>query len=148
MTIANLQDIQRRNGATFEVINEVMVPVSFGNDALAIDAARQGVALADLSHWGLLKISDSDRLRFLHNQSTNNFQILKPGEGCDTVFVTSTARTIDLVTAYVTEDAVLVIISPQRREEIIKWLDRYLFPMDRVILTDLYQKNITFNLIG
>lgn len=148
MTSENLQDIQLRNGATFELINEIMVPASFGNDPLAIEAARQGVALADLSHWGLLKISDSDRLRFLHNQSTNNFQILKPGEGCDTVFVTSTARTLDLVTAYVTEDAVLVIMSPQRREEIIKWLDRYLFPMDRVILTDLYQKNIIFNLIG
>ncbi len=143
-----LQDIQQRNGAIFEPIADVMVPVSFGNDTLAIEAAHQGVALADLSHWGLLKIADNDRLRFLHNQSTNDFQTLKPGQGCDTVFVTSTARTIELVTAYVTEDAVLVLISPNRLQEIMKWLDRYLFPMDRVILTDLSKQSFTFSLIG
>lgn len=143
-----LQDIQQSNGAIFEPIADVMVPVSFGNDTLAIEAAHQGVALADLSHWGLLKIADNDRLRFLHNQSTNDFQILKPGEGCDTVFVTSTARTIELVTAYVTEDAVLVLISPNRLQEIMKWLDRYLFPMDRVILTDLSKQSVIFTLIG
>lgn len=143
-----LPDIQRRNGAIFEPMLEVMVPVSFGNDTLAIEAAHQGVALADLSHWGLLKISDHDRIRFLHNQSTNDFQTLKPGHGCDTVFVTSTARTIELVTAYLTEDAALVLISPNRIQEIIKWLDRYLFPMDRVILTDISKQNCTFTLIG
>ena len=148
MMTENLPDIQRRNGAIFEDIAEVMVPVSFGNDALAIEAAHQGVAIADLSHWGLLKISDNDRLRFLHNQSTNDFQTLKPGQGCDTVFVTSTARTIELVTAYVTEDAVLVLISPNRLQEIIKWLDRYLFPMDRVILTDLSNQSFIFSIIG
>lgn len=143
-----LPDIQQRNGAIFQSIEEDMVPVSFRNDTLAIEAAHQGVALADLSHWGLLKISDNDRLRFLHNQSTNDFQTLKPGEGCDTVFVTSTARTIELVTAYVTEDAVLVLISPNRLQEIMKWLDRYLFPMDRVILTDLSKESVIFSIIG
>lgn len=146
--IQELHDVQQKAGATFESIADVTIPVSFGNDTTAIQAARQGVALVDLSHWGLLRISGDDRLRYLHNQSTNDFQKLKPGEGCDTVFVTSTARTIDLATAYVKEDAVLLLVSPNRRQQLIEWLDRYIFPMDQVELKDVSNENATFSLIG
>jgi hypothetical protein len=146
--IQQLHDVQLDAGATFEPVTDVMVPASFGNDAAAIQAARQGVALVDLSHWGRLVISDDDRIRFLHNQSTNNFQRLQPGQGCDTVFVTSTARTIDLATAYVTEDAVLLLVSPNRRQQLMEWLDRYIFPMDRVELKDVSSESATFSLIG
>jgi len=146
--IQELHDVQLDAGATFEPVTDVMVPASFGNDTAAIQAARQGVALVDLSHWGRLVISDDDRIRFLHNQSTNNFQRLQPGQGCDTVFVTSTARTIDLATAYVTEDAVLLLVSPNRRQQLTEWLDRYIFPMDRVELKDVSSESATFSLIG
>jgi len=146
--IQQLRDVQALAGATFDAVADVTVPVSFANDSVAIQAARQGVALADLSHWGRLQISDEDRLRYLHNQSTNDFQRLKPGEGCDTVFVTSTARTIDLTTAYVMADAVLVLVSPHRKEQLMVWLDRYIFPMDRVELKDVSDESATFSLIG
>ena len=99
--------------------------------AAAIQAAREGVAVCDRSHWGRIQVSEGDRIRFLHNQSTNDFQRLKPGQGCDTVFVTSTARTIDLATAYVMEDAVLLLVSPNRREKLMKWLDQYIFSPTR-----------------
>ena len=146
--IQDLHDIQHEAGATFEPVAEEMVPASFGNDAAAIQAARQGVAIADLSHWGRLKISDDDRLRYLHNQSTNDFQRLKPGQGCDTVFVTPTARTIDLATAYVMEDSVLLLVSPNRRQYLMEWLDRFIFPMDRVELADVSNESTAFSLIG
>lgn len=106
------------------------------------------VALCDLSDWGLIKVSGGDRLRFLHNQTTNNINKLKPGEGCDTVFVTSTARTIDLATAYVQEEAVLLLVSPSRKEKLIQWMDNYLFPMDKVELQDISSNYSIFTLIG
>lgn len=142
--IHQLQEVQSAFGATFET----SIPVSFGNDLDAIKAAREGVALCDYSHWGRIRVSDSDRLRFLHNQSTNDFQQLKPGQGCDTVFITSTARTIDLATAYVTEDAVLLIVSPNRRQYLMDWLERYIFFADKVELTDLTHETAAFSLIG
>ena len=144
----NLQEVQTAAGATFGELAGVSVPVSFGNDSDAIEATENGVALCDRSHWGRIQVSDEDRLRFLHNQSTNDFQGLKPGQGCDTVFVTSTARTIDLVTAYVTEDAVLLLVSPNRRQYLIDWLDRYIFFADKVQLSDLTSKTAAFSLIG
>ncbi|NJP09037.1 MAG: folate-binding protein YgfZ [Leptolyngbyaceae cyanobacterium RU_5_1] len=117
-------------------------------DTAAIQAAQHGVAVCDRSDWGRLKITDADRLNFLHNQSTNDFKNLKPGAGCDTLFVTSTARTLDLATAYVLEDAVIVVVSPNRREYLLKWLDRYIFFGDKVNLTDITAQTALFNLIG
>lgn len=117
-------------------------------DAAAIQAATAEVAVCDRSLWGRIRVGDDDRLRFLHNQSTNDFQKLKPGQGCDTVMVTSTARTIDLVSAYVLDDAVLLLVSPSRREFLVQWLDRYIFFADKVQLTDVSDETATFSLIG
>jgi folate-binding protein YgfZ len=106
------------------------------------------VAIIDRTHWGILKFSGADRIRYLHNQSTNDFQILKVGEGCETVFVTSTARTIDLATAYVCEDEVLTIVSPERRQYLYEWLERFIFPMDKVEISDISDQYAIFDLIG
>ncbi|WRH68029.1 MAG: hypothetical protein RSE13_07035 [Planktothrix sp. GU0601_MAG3] len=143
--ISELQNLQASIGAIFADSN---IPISFGNDTEAITATKQGVAIYDRSHWGLLKISGADRLRFLHNQSTNSIQSFKPGEGCDTVFVTSTARTIDLATALITEDAILLLVSPNRRQQLMPWLDRYIFPMDQVELQDITHDYTVFSLLG
>lgn len=117
-------------------------------DAAAIQAAKERVVVCDRSHWGRIRVSDHDCLRFLHNQSTNDFQNLQPGTGCDTVMVTSTARTIDLVTGYVFDDAVLLLVSPDRREFLMEWLDRYIFFADKVTLTDISDETATLSLIG
>lgn len=142
--IQQLQDIQAAAGATFDS----HILVSFGNDIEALKAAQNGVAICDRTHWGLIKVTGGDRIRFLHNQSTNNFERLKPGEGCDTVFVTSTARTIDLATAYITDDAVLLITSPNRYKYLLEWLDRYIFFADKVELIDITNKTAMFSLTG
>lgn len=140
-----LKDIQLQAGAIF--IEEQTTPSSFGNDETAYSAAKTGVAIHH-SPCGIIKVSGEERLRFLHNQTTNDFNRIQPGEGCETIFVTSTARTIDLVTAFVTEDAVLLLVSPQRRQQLLELMDRYIFPMDKVELEDISQKNVVFTLIG
>ena len=140
-----LKQIQSSAGATFDSAGAIL---DFGKDDRAIAAINDGVAICDRSHWGLLKISGADRLRYLHNQSTNDFERLEPGQGCDTVFVTSTARTLDLATAYLTEDAVLMLVSPNRREKLFQWLDRFIFPFDKVELTDISAEYAVFSLYG
>ncbi|MDB9312233.1 folate-binding protein [Spirulina sp. CS-785/01] len=109
---------------------------------------NSGILLCDRSHWGLIQLTGEDGLQFLHNQSTNDMKRLQPGQGCDTVFVNSTARTIDLTSVYVTEDAVFLLISPGQTESMLQWLDRYLFPMDRVELKDISEENAIFSLMG
>ena len=141
----DLKEVQAAAGATFD---EAGVAVSFNNEEHALAAIDNGVAICDRSHWGIIKITGSDRLRYLHNQSTNDFESLKPGKGCDTVFVTSTARTLDLATAYAMEDAVIVLVSPHRRQQLLAWLDKFIFPFDKVELEDISAKHAVFSLIG
>ncbi|MGH2414572.1 MAG: YgfZ/GcvT domain-containing protein, partial [Microcystaceae cyanobacterium] len=113
-----------------------------------LKTVQTGVALYNHCHWGLLKLSGEDRSRFLHNQSTNDINRLLPGQGCDTVFVTSTGRTLDLATVYVTEDAILLLVSSNRRQQLMQWMDRFIFPMDKVELRDISQEYAIFTLIG
>ncbi|MEA5467345.1 folate-binding protein [Spirulina sp. 06S082] len=141
-----LQEIQVSLGAVFE--GESTIPNSFGNDLAALSAIKKGVILCDRSNSGLIRLTGEDRIQFLHNQSTNDIKRLQPGEGCQTVFVTSTARTIDLATVYATEEELLLWLSPGQNQSMMKWLDRYLFPMDRVKLTDISAEMAIFTLIG
>ncbi|MBD0269006.1 MAG: folate-binding protein YgfZ [Cyanobacteria bacterium Co-bin8] len=143
--LESLRAVQEKAGAQFD---DQGIPLSFGQDVAALAAVEAGVAVCDRSHWGLLQVSDEDRLRFLHNQSTNDFQRLKPGEGCETVFVTSTARTIDLATAYATEAAVLLLTSPGQDERLMSWMDRYIFFADKVKLKNLTAETAVFSLLG
>lgn len=156
-----LQNSQRLQGAVFDAIDNATnaashdvsggdrpIPLSFGVDADAIAAVQDGVALCDRSHWGRIEVSDSDRLRFLHNQSTNDFMAMQPGQGCETVFVTSTARTLDLVSAYVQAESVLLLTHPTYRDALLKWMDRFIFFADKVKLTNRTGETIAFSLIG
>ncbi|MGB3536054.1 MAG: folate-binding protein [Microcoleaceae cyanobacterium] len=144
--LQSLREIQVDTGATLD--EEGDFPLTFNNDTEAVIAAREGVAVGDRSHWGLMQISGNDRLRFLHNQSTNEIQTRQPGESCQTVFVNSTARTLDLATAYFLDQMIWVLISPKRRQSLLEWLDRYIFPMDQVKLNDLTTNYAVFSLIG
>jgi tRNA-modifying protein YgfZ len=113
-----------------------------------LQVARSGAAIYDSSHWGKIIVSDRDRLRFLHNQSTADFEKRQAGEVCDTVFVTSTARTIDLATALILDDEVLLVVSPNRRKYLFDWLDKYIFFADRVKLKDVTDSLASFTLMG
>ncbi len=140
-----LVKLQQQQGASFD---EASVPVTFGNDDRAIAAVTTGVALCDRAHWGRIQLSGADCKTFLHNQTTNDCNRLKPGDGCLTLFVTSTARTIDLATAYILPESVLVVVSPQRREFLMQWCDRYIFFGDKVKLDDVSDRTTLFSLAG
>ncbi|MBE9111100.1 folate-binding protein YgfZ [Nodosilinea sp. LEGE 07298] len=140
-----LRELQQTQGA---ILSNDGIPISFGNAVAALEAVSTGAALVDRSHWGVIQMTGGDRLRFIHNQTTNAFTQRQPGEGCDTVFVTSTARTIDLATVYVTEESLLLITSPGQDQRLINWMDRYIFPADQVSLTNLTQDMAVFSLIG
>lgn len=115
---------------------------------IPLQFSQTGVVICDRSNWGLISVRGEDRQRYLHNQSTNDFQQLKSGRGCETVFVTSTARTIDLATAYVTDESILLLVSPCQTTSLLTWLDRFIFPLDRVELKDISADYDLFTIMG
>ncbi|MDJ0844471.1 CAF17-like 4Fe-4S cluster assembly/insertion protein YgfZ [Crocosphaera sp.] len=141
-----LRELQKKSGAILTEDGNIIE--SFGNDSQGFKNAYDHVVICDRSHWGLLQLTGEDRLRFLHNQTTNNINSLNPGQLSDTVFVNSTGRTLDLVTAYLTEDSIILLVSPNRRQFLYEWMDRYIFPMDKVEIRDISDQNAIFTIIG
>ena len=146
-TRAPLQDVQASAGATFDTVAGQRVVTRFENSVSVLESARTGAVLFDRSHWTLLDTSGPERLDYLHNQTTNNIKALSPGQGCDTCIVTPTARTIDLVTAYVTPNSVLLLASPSPEEIAFKWLSR-LIAFSNAELTDVSDRYAVFTMVG
>ncbi|CAI9103845.1 OLC1v1002417C1 [Oldenlandia corymbosa var. corymbosa] len=120
----------------------------YDDDDVALDAAENGAAVVDLSHCGRIRVAGEDRIQFLHNQSTANFESLAEGQGCDTVFVTPTARTIDIAHAWVMKNAIMLVVSPVTRERITKMLEKYIFISDKVEIKDITEQTSMFALVG
>ncbi|KAL0335223.1 UNVERIFIED_CONTAM: putative transferase, chloroplastic [Sesamum radiatum] len=114
---------------------------TYSNDDEAVDAVDNGVAI-----WP--NKSGEDRIQFLHNQTTANFECLDEGQGCDTVFVTPTARTIDISHAWVMKNAIVLVVSPMTCGSIIEMLKKYIFFADKVEIQDITKQTSMFALLG
>ncbi|MGB7249794.1 MAG: folate-binding protein, partial [Phormidesmis sp.] len=109
---------------------------------------NQSSAAFDRSHWGRIRLSGADRVRFLHNQTTNDIEQLSANQGCYSVFVTSTGRTIDLATVYAFPESLLVTVSPGMTQQLYDWMDRYIFFSDKVTLVNESEQTFMFTLLG
>ncbi|VFQ88870.1 unnamed protein product [Cuscuta campestris] len=93
-------------------------------------------------------VSGEHRVQFIHSQSTANIEILNEGQVCDTVFVTPTARTIDIAHAWIMKNAITLVTSPETREKITSMLNKYIFFADKVEIQDITMKTSLFALAG
>ena len=109
---------------------------------------KEKTSITDGKNWAILELTGKDRQQFLHNQTTNDLKSLQPGSSCDTVFVNSTGRTLDLATVYSTAEAIWILISANRRQFLLEWIDRYIFPFDQVKLRDISQDYQVLKIIG
>ncbi|XP_068664425.1 putative transferase At1g60990, chloroplastic [Aristolochia californica] len=105
-------------------------------------------ALSSLKIVTWIAVTGDDRIQFLHNQSTANFESLNEGQGCDTVFITPTARTIDLAHAWIMKNSVALILSSITFRSITEMLNKYIFMADKVEIHDITKETCLFNLTG
>jgi hypothetical protein len=129
-------------------VHSSAVAKTFRDPEQALMAAKTGVALLDRSHWGRLLVTGEAGLEYLHNQSTNDLKSLQPGQGCNTVFVTATAQILDLTTAYLAPEGVILITSPQRRQALLTGLGRLIAFVPGAQLVDQTAQTRLFSLIG
>ncbi|KAK4747588.1 hypothetical protein SAY87_014174 [Trapa incisa] len=129
-------------------VSEDGIIETYDNDDEALDAADNGVAVVDLSHFGRIRVIGEDRVSFLHNQSTANFECLSDGEGCDTAFVSPTARTVDIAHAWIMRKAITLVVSPVTCGSLIETLNKYIFFSDKVEIQDITKQTCFFVLLG
>jgi folate-binding protein YgfZ len=104
--------------------------------------------LYPLPKFSLIALQGGDRRRFLHNQTTNAVEARAVGEWFETVFVNSTGRTLELATVYVRQDSLWIQVEAGQKDFLWQWMDRFIFPFDKVELQDLSAQYRAVVLLG
>lgn len=100
------------------------------------EALRGGAALLDLSGRGRIAASGRDRVRLLHNLTTNDVKGLAPGEGCYAFLLNPQGRIQADLFILALEDRLLLSVEPEMRERVRQYVGRYIIA-DDVKLEDI-----------
>jgi hypothetical protein len=123
------------------------LPRSYGDPAAEYFSARDGVALHDSSYVGRIKATGDDVLDLLHRISTNDLISLEPGHGAPTVLTTDRGRILDLLAVLNLGDHILLLTSPNTRDTVIEWIDKYTFAED-ITLEDVTPSTAMLSVMG
>jgi hypothetical protein len=110
-------------------------------------AALEGCAVADLSTFGRIEVTGTDRLDLLHRLSTNDLAGAQAGEVRSTAFLTDKGRIIDRVLLVIRESSVMMITSPGAEAVLTHWIRKYTITED-VSLAKVTDSTAMFCLLG
>lgn len=124
------------------------LPLTYGDDAAAYAAARQGAAMLDRADAGILALGGETRVDFLQRQTTNDVKRLAPGQATITVLTNPQARILDTLVVLARRDELLLLNGPPRRSQLAPYLRGMIFFMDRVTVRDLNSDFCQLELLG
>ncbi len=143
--MSELTTLHLANGAT--LANDG-IPLHYGNLQREYQIALNHAILLDRSHEGRIALTGRDALALLNRMTTNKTDILKVGEGCGTIFLTSNARIIERVDVIKRANDVVLLTQPPRLESLMVYLKRNIFYNDQVTLSNLTSHTAAFALHG
>jgi folate-binding protein YgfZ len=104
-------------------------------------------AFAALPNVGWIRVTGSDRVRWLNGMVTNNIATLKPGEGNYNFFLNAQGRIQADCTAFLQEDSILLETALDRIPALMTLLDHFII-MDDVELTDIGESRLGLLIAG
>ncbi|MXW04204.1 MAG: aminomethyl transferase family protein [Gemmatimonadetes bacterium] len=116
----------------------------YGDAAAEYRAVRTAAGLSDLSGRGKLRMTGTDRQRFLHRVVTNDVEQLGAGESVYACMLTPQGKIISDMTVHVRGEDLLIDVEPGMAGVLRDTLDRYAL-MDDVEITDVTER---YGLIG
>lgn len=99
-------------------------------------AITQGAALFARPDAGILRLTDADRHDFLQRMTTNNINVLRPGQSAVTVLTSPTARILYVFTVVARADDLILLPAPNQGANLARHLRRQIFFMDKVKVHD------------
>jgi aminomethyltransferase len=111
-------------------------PTTAHDTASDLDALLHHCAAASLSQIGWIRVTGSDRVRWLNGMVTNSIPTLVPGEGCYNFVLNAQGRIEGELTAWMLEDSILLETSRDQLPALIAHLDRFII-MDDVELANI-----------
>ena len=100
------------------------------------DALRGGAAWMDVSTRGRIVGRGRDRVRLLHNITTNDVKKLAPGSGCYAFLLNPQGRIQADLLLFCFPDRLLLSVEPETREKVLQHIRRYIIA-DQVELEDV-----------
>ncbi|GAC1416841.1 MAG: glycine cleavage T C-terminal barrel domain-containing protein [Acidobacteriaceae bacterium] len=113
-----------------------MQPASHSKEAAELAALLSGAGVAPLDDVGWIRVTGSDRVRWLNGMVTNSIQALAAGEGCYCFVLNVQGRIQGDLTAFLEDDAILLRTDRTRLPGLMALLDRFVI-MDDVELADV-----------
>ena len=142
-----LFELQRRMGASFGEAFGWELPCAFSNALEEYEAATRGVALLDRTYTGRLKATGKDALDLINRLSTNKLEDLSQGQGMSTVLTSNKARILDFFVVLRLDEHLLLLTSPQNRQKVAEWIDRYTF-LEEALVEDITDTTVMLSLVG
>ena len=107
---------------------------------MSLSPLLTSAAFAPIQNVGWIRVTGSDRVRWLNGMVTNNIQALKPGEGCYNFFLNAQGRIQGDATAWLLEDSILLETAADRVPALMATLDRFII-MDDVELIPIEHRH-------
>jgi folate-binding protein YgfZ len=112
-----------------------------------LHALLHTAGVASLGHFGWLRVTGEDRVRWLNGMVTNSIQDLKPGAGNFNFILNAQGRIQGTAYAFALEDSILLQTDRTQLPGLITTLDRFII-MDDVELADISDTLTGVALIG
>jgi folate-binding protein YgfZ len=122
-------------GAVMAEYGPWTLPAHFGDVGAEYRAAREGVALFDLSLRSKVEVRGEDRAAFVNNFVTNNVVALGVGQSCEAFLLTGQAKIVARLRAHSLEDRLWLDADPLLAGKIIGHLERFVIT-ERVEFVD------------
>ena len=121
---------ERAAGATFAEDFGMELPEDFGEPAQEYRAVRTGAGLLDFSFRGVIRLTGSERLRWLNGQITNDVKDLAPGEGKLAAVLNAKGHILAELAVYGLADAVWIDLDRHRAPIVRDAFDRHIIADD------------------
>jgi glycine cleavage system T protein len=125
-----LHAVHQALGAVFTEVAGWQLPRHFGNFEAEYQAVRQSVGLCDLSYRGVVRVTGSERQRFLHAMVSNDTARLQPGQGCYTTFLTHKGKLVADFVVYADADAYILDVEPQVTRSFLDAIEPFVISED------------------
>jgi aminomethyltransferase len=122
-------------------------PADSAAAAAELDAILHGAAIAPLDDIGWIRVTGSDRLRWLNGMVTNSIPQLAPGEGCYNFVLNAQGRIQGDLTAFLLQDSILLETGRDQVEKLLAHLNHFII-MDDVELADISAERRGLSLAG
>ena len=113
--------------------------MNYGDPIAEHKNTREHVGIIDLSFIGKLKLTGKDVLTYLHNRLSNSIETLKHGQGCYATLLDFKGRMISDMKVYRCSDCVLMLTSPDSKDELLANFKKFIFSED-VVIEDISDK--------